>query len=116
MRPKVISFTLAGGATTTVYYPVDTHAAPSFAVGFLQSAGAGSITSCSVSYTTFNVLAFGTTSAGWTQLTAAAAAVTGYILPIIDQPMTCLRAAMTSSGAGTYGLTFLHPGVQAVGH
>ena len=102
MRTKQWSTTLTNGQTTSIYWPVDTHGTPDFAIGFAQASGAGSITGCSVAYTLAPVLAKGTTSAGWASLTSAAAAVTGFSLPLPATPATAFRLSVQASGNGVY--------------
>lgn len=101
MRPKSFEFTLSGTDATSVYWPIDTHLAPSFGIGFAQSAGAGTAKTCSASYTQFPILSRGITSASWVQITAVAEAVSFNIQSV--DTLTCFRLAVKASGAGTFG-------------
>jgi hypothetical protein len=104
MRTKYFQFsqTITTAQTTTIYWPVDTHGAPDFGIGFAQSTGAGSITGASVAFTHFPILSKGTTSASFVAVTSAAAAVAGFSLLQTANPATCWRFAVSTSGPGTW--------------
>lgn len=113
MRPKTWEFALTNGQSTTIYWPIDTHSAPDFGIGFSQISGAGSITGASAAYTMFNILARGTASAGWAPVTSAAAAVTGFSLQH-SGALAAWRFAVTCSGNASFGWTAIQAGPDRI--
>lgn len=99
MRTKTFEITTTAGGSSVFYWPVDTHLYPNFSIGFSQTGGLGQVLSASASFTQFPVLARGTASAGWTQVTTA---TVGFNVNIQDA-LTCFRLTTTVSGAGTFG-------------
>jgi len=111
MRPKVFSFTLAGAATTTIYWPVDTHiGSPLTSIEFQISNGG--VTSCSAAGTQWPVLGRGTTSAQFVQVTAANAMPFNLI---DNNAWSCWRFSVTASGASSFDIVCTQTGSESYG-
>jgi len=113
MRPKVFDFiNTAVAGSGTFYMPVDTHiASPQFAIQFIKTTGAGTITNVSAAFTQWPVLARGTTSATWVKVTGASA---GFYVATTD-PASCFRLSVHVSGVVNGQFIFSQAGSEQFG-
>jgi hypothetical protein len=111
-RPKQWTFSQVSGDTTTIYWPVDTWVSTQeYAFVFRQASGTGSfMTGCSASWTIDRVLAQGVVSAHWVQVSA----FSGGAAFVHEDPASCFRLTVRTSGAATLDIMAMQSGPERV--
>jgi hypothetical protein len=109
-RPKLWSFSMTSGETTTVYWPTDTWVSTQeYAIVFRHPGGTGGFMSgCSAAWSIDRVLATGVASAHFVQITAFS--TNSQI--VHEDPASCFRFVLRASGAATLEIMAMQSGPE----